>query len=309
MRDRFVETLCALADEDPRVTLITGDLGFGVLDPFRSKFGSRFINAGVAEQNMTLLAVGLALEGRIVFTYSIANFPTLRCLEMIRNGAAYHDASVKVVAIGGGFSYGSLGISHHATEDLSIMRALPGVDVIAPGGRYETAEATRAIAQRPGTSYLRIDKDPGVEGSEDEPFILGRPRRIVEGSDVALLAIGGIVSEAARAATLLERHGVRPSVYSVHSLRPLSSDAVRDIVRRHATIVTIEEHTVAGGLGSAILEVIADTGAWPGRFIRIGLQECFSSTVGSQQHLRKTYNLDAETIADRVSAAVGLVRG
>jgi transketolase len=304
MRDRFVQTLCDLADRDPRVTLITGDLGFGVLDSFRSKFGDRYINAGVAEQNMALLAVGMALEGRVVFTYSIANFPTLRCLEMLRNGAAYHDAAVKVVAIGGGFSYGSLGISHHATEDLAIMRALPGIDVLAPGGVLETEAATRAIASRAGTSYLRLDKDPGADGEAHEPFVLGHPRRIVAGAGTVLFASGGIVSEAVRAAALLGERGVTPSVYSVHSLRPLSADAVCDIVRAHETVVTIEEHTVAGGLGSAVLEVLADAGAWPRRFVRIGLRECFSSTVGSQQYLRQTYGLDAASIAARVSHAL-----
>jgi transketolase len=305
MRDRFVETLCALADEDPRITLITGDLGFGVLDPFRSKFGSRFINAGVAEQNMTLLAVGMALEGRVVFTYSIANFPTLRCLEMIRNDAAYHDAAVKVVAIGGGFSYGSLGISHHATEDLSIMRALPGVDVIAPGSRWETAEATRAIAARPGTSYLRIDKDPGVDGLLDVPFEIGVPRMIAAGSEIAFLVTGGITSEVVKAADLLRtQQGVTPAIYSVHSVRPISAAAVCAIARRYRVVVTVEEHTIAGGLSAAVLEVLADHGTFPERFIRIGLQACFSSTVGTQQHLRAVYGLDARSIAQRVASAV-----
>ncbi len=305
MRDRFVETLCALADQDPRVTLITGDLGFGALDPFRSKFGSRFINAGVAEQNMTLLAVGMALEGRVVFTYSIANFPTLRCLEMIRNGAAYHEVPVKVVAIGGGFSYGSLGISHHATEDLAIMRALPGMDVVAPGSRLETAEATRALARRPGAGYLRLDKDPGVDGPVSAAFELGEPRLIEEGDDVAFLVIGGILSEVVAAARSLRAiDAASPTIYSMHSLRPMSSEAVCAIARRHRVLVTVEEHSVTGGLGAAVLEVLADNDALPPRFLRIGLQERFSSAVGSQPYLRSVYGLDAATIAARVAAVV-----
>src|SRR5450432_1212663 len=138
MRDRFISTLCQLAEQDSKIILITGDLGFSVFDEFKRRFPRQFINAGVAEQNMTLLATGMALEGYVVFTYSIGNFPTLRCLEMIRNDAAYHGANVKVVSIGGGFSYGSLGISHHATEDLAIMRALPDVAVLAPTSLQET---------------------------------------------------------------------------------------------------------------------------------------------------------------------------
>ena len=142
MRDAFIESLSKIAENDKDIFLITGDLGFGVLDNFSEKFPSQFLNVGVAEQNMTGIAVGLALSGYKVFTYSIANFTTLRCLEQIRNDACYHNANVNVVSIGGGFGYGALGMSHHATEDLSIMRSLPNIEVIAPGDDFETTEAT-----------------------------------------------------------------------------------------------------------------------------------------------------------------------
>jgi transketolase len=308
VRDRFVQTLTELAETDRRITLITGDLGFGVLDSFRSKFPAQYINAGVAEQNMTLLATGLALEGRIVFTYSIANFPTLRCLEMVRNGPAYHDLPVKVVAIGGGFSYGSLGISHHATEDLAIMRALPGIDVFVPGGQAETDAATRALWMRPGTGYLRLDKDPGVDVDDGAPFEPGVPRRIAAGAGpVVLLASGGILSEAMAARKLLLADGIDAAVYSLHSLRPLQRQPVIEIVRRHPIVVAIEEHTIVGGLSSALLEVLADECCWPRLFIRVGLQDQFSSAVGSQAHLRQVYGLDAETIAVRVRSAMAQV--
>ena len=151
----------ALAERDSRLMLVTGDLGFGVLNRFIERFPRQFLNVGVAEQNMTGIAAGLALEGRTVFTYSIGNFPTLRCLEQLRNDAAYHGANVKVVAVGGGFSYGSLGFSHHATEDLAILRALPNVTVVAPGDDWETQEATTAIWEQPGTCYIRLDRASG----------------------------------------------------------------------------------------------------------------------------------------------------
>src|SRR5450759_1448901 len=208
MRDRFIQTLCGLAESDPSIMLITGDLGFAVLDEYRRRFPRQFINAGVAEQNMTLVATGMALEGHIVFTYSIGNFPTLRCLEMIRNDAAYHDANVKVVCVGGGFSYGALGISHHATEDLAIMRALPGVTSVSPSSLWEVAEATTAITKAAGTCFLRLDKDKGPDGPLDEPFVLGRPRVLRRGADVALIVTGGILSEVVKAADDLERVGV-----------------------------------------------------------------------------------------------------
>ncbi len=156
MRDTFVRTLIALAKEDPNIELMTGDLGFGVLKPFWEQLPDQFVNAGIAVQNMTSAAAGMALEGKTVFTYSIGNFPTLRCLEQIRNDCAYHHANVKIVCVGGGFVYGSLGMSHQATEDIAVMRALPDVAVLCPGDLVEAEEATRAIARYPGTCYLRL---------------------------------------------------------------------------------------------------------------------------------------------------------
>src|ERR1700674_786827 len=158
MRTAFFTALLEAAGDDPRINLVTADLGFGVVEPFAKRFPDRFLNVGVAEQNMTGIAAGLAMSGKTVFTYSIANFPTLRCLEQIRNDVCYHRADVKVVTVGGGFSYGALGMTHHATEDLAIMRALPEMTVIAPGDPIETVHATRAIASTPGPVYLRLGR-------------------------------------------------------------------------------------------------------------------------------------------------------
>ena len=300
MRDRFIQTLCSLAEADPRIMLITGDLGFAVLDEYRRRFPAQFINAGVAEQNMTLVATGMALEGHIVFTYSIGNFPTLRCLEMIRNDAAYHGANVKVVSVGGGFSYGPLGISHHATEDLAIMRSLPDVTCISPTSLGEVNEATKAIAKIAGTCFLRLDKDKGPDGPSNEPFVVGRPRLLRAGRDVVLFTTGGILSEVMTAAGLLQEAGIACSVYSVHSLSPVEPNRFVDAARTHAAVVTVEEHTVTGGLGGMVLETLADAQALPAKFLRIGLDRCFSSIVGSQYHLRSVYGLDAASIVSRV---------
>src|SRR5438132_7916210 len=154
MRDAFVDSLGLAAAADRRVMVVTGDLGFGVLDRFATQFPDQYLNVGVAEQNLTGVATGLALDGHIVFTYSIANFPTLRCLEQIRNDACYHDANVKIVAVGGGLAYGALGISHHATEDLAVMRAMPGLTVAAPGDPLEVRAVTAALAALDGPAYL-----------------------------------------------------------------------------------------------------------------------------------------------------------
>lgn len=299
MRDRFIQTLCQLAENDPRIMLITGDLGFAVLDEYRRRFPLQFINAGVAEQNMTLVATGMALEGHVVFTYSIGNFPTLRALEMIRNDAAYHGANVKVVSVGGGFSYGALGISHHATEDLTIMRALPDVTCVAPTSLWEVAEATKVIAQHAGTCFLRLDKDKGLDGPADEPFVLGRPRVLRRGHDVALMVTGGILSEVVKAADELGRADISASIYAVHTLKPLETERIVDAARNHKAVVTVEEHTVHGGLGGLVLETLAEAGIFPGKFLRIGLDGCFSSVVGSQSYLRSTYGMDAASIVRR----------
>jgi len=300
VRDRFIQTLCTLAESDPRIMLITGDLGFAVLDDYRKRFPAQFINAGVAEQNMTLVATGMALEGHIVFTYSIGNFPTLRCLEMIRNDAAYHGANVKVVSVGGGFSYGALGISHHATEDLAIMRSLPDVMCFSPTSLGEVTEATKAITKTPGTCFLRLDKDKGPDGPHTEPFVIGRPRLLRTGKNVALFTTGGILTEVMAAADRLQMMGITSSVYSVHTLSRVEPDRFVQASRSHAALVTVEEHTVTGGLGGLVLETLADAQALPAKFARMGLNCCFSSVVGSQTYLRTVYGLDASSIVSRV---------
>ncbi len=302
MRDAFIKKLCQLSEHNPQIMLITGDLGFGVLDEFRERFPRQFINAGVAEQNMTGLATGLALEGRIVFTYSIANFPTLRCLEQIRNDACYHKANVKVVAIGGGFSYGSLGISHHATEDLAIMRSLPDITVMSPCGCWETMEATEAIVNTPGTCYLRLDKSAGDDTPRNngEHFKVGKARVLGDGSDCAIIVTGGILEEVWRAVGILEAKGVSSRIVSVHTLKPFDAETILQACHEIGTIITIEEHTIYGGLGGAVAETLLDNGVKPDGFLRIGLEAGFSSIVGSQQYLRRRYNLDADSISSRI---------
>lgn len=299
MRDTFVDTLLGLAKADPRVTLLTGDLGFGVLDKFACELPRQFLNLGVAEQNMTGVATGMALEGRIVFTYSIANFPTLRCLEQIRNDAAYHQANVNIVAIGGGFSYGSLGMSHHATEDIAILRAVPNLAVYAPCDDAETRAITRRLADGSGPAYLRLDKSKVVLGG-DITVQPGRLRCLLPGSQVAVVACGGIVDEGLTAAETLRHRGVSCAVYSSHTIKPLDRESVVALAREFEAIVTLEEHVLSGGLGGAVAEALMDAGIRPRRFLRIALPDEFSAIVGSQEYLRTRLGIDAASIADRI---------
>ncbi|MEO8563644.1 MAG: transketolase C-terminal domain-containing protein [bacterium] len=306
MRDTFIASLSELAARDPRIFLITGDLGFSVLDAFARDRPGQFLNAGVAEQNMTGLATGLALDGRIVFTYSIANFPTLRPLEQIRNDAAYHDANVNVVAVGGGFSYGQLGISHHATEDLAIFRALPGLTVVSPGDDWETHCAVAALAECPGTTYLRLDKSSaGRTERPGESFVLGKARTLREGSALTLVATGGILGVALEAADQLSTEGIACRVLSMHTIKPLDVDALIAAARETGGIISVEEHTVHGGLGGAIAESLLEAGVVPRAFYRIGLRAGFSSIVGSQDYLRTVYELDAPAICAAARRMVG----
>lgn len=297
MRDAAVKRLCEIAASNPKVMLITGDLGFGVLNEYTERFPHQFLNAGVAEQNMTSVACGLALEGRCVFTYSIANFPILRCLEQLRNDVCYHDANVKVIAVGGGFSYGQLGMSHHATEDLAILRALPNMTVVAPADEWEAAEAIAALADMHGPAYLRLDKSSsGIGHRPGETFILGKARQLREGDDVALLATGGLVGEAVKAADALIARGIAATVLDLHTIKPLDAEAVVAAARRTGAVITIEEHSIIGGLGGAVAEVLLEAGVAGVAFRRMGLRDQYSAVVGDQRYLRQTYELDGPAI-------------
>jgi transketolase len=306
MRDHFVKRLSQLAATDPRIMLLTADLGFGVLTDFAAKFPKQFLNVGVAEQNMTGVATGLALEGLIVFTYSIGNFPTLRCLEQIRNDIAYHEANVKIVSVGSGFSYGSLGMSHHATEDISIMRAIPGITIFSPGDRWEAMEATEAAVRTNGPCYLRLDKSAaGSNEAPGEKFVPGEPRLRRSGNDLTIVATGGIVEEAIKAAEILAQQNLQARIFSLHTIRPFDPSAILAAARETAGLITLEEHTVEGGLGGLIAETLLEHGVSPRRFKRMGLRNGFSSIVGSQAYLRKRYELDAAAI---VKTALELTR-
>ena len=300
MRDTFVRTLLTLAKEDPNIELITGDLGFGVLKPFWEQLPDQFVNAGIAEQNMTAAAAGMALAGKTVFTYSIGNFPTLRCLEQIRNDCAYHNANVKIVCIGGGFVYGALGMSHQATEDIAVMRALPGVAVLCPGDPVEAEAATKAIAAWPGTCYLRLGRG-GEKRIHDriENFQIGKAIQIRRGQRVALFSTGAIIDEVAGAEKILGQHGIFPEVWTFPTVKPIDRETIEKCAREFELIVTVEEHNLSGGFGSAVAEVMAELPTH-GRLLRVGIHDTYCALVGDQKYLRSRFGLDAAGIAAQI---------
>ena len=306
MRDAFVRALMRRAKDDPKLVLITGDLGFGVLKPFWETYPDQFINAGIAEQSMLSMAAGLSMTGRTVLVYSIGNFPTLRALEQIRNDCAYHEANVKVVCVGGGFVYGSLGMSHHATEDMGVMRTLPGVTVFTPGDPVEAEAVVPHVLDTPGTCYLRLSRAGEKISHTDDLSDWEMPRAMTlrKGRDIALLSAGGILSQTMEAADLLQAEGIQAEVVSFPCLKPLDTDRVCELGSRFPYLVTVEEHTIIGGLGSAVCEVAAENGLGC-RVHRMGMQDRYSTLVGSQQYLRAAYGFDANAICE---AALKLCR-
>ena len=305
MRDTFLNTLLSLAEKDSNIELITGDLGFGVLKPFWEMLPDQFINAGIAEQNMTSLAAGMALEGKTVFTYSIGNFPTLRALEQIRNDCAYHNANVKIVCVGGGFAYGSLGMSHQATEDLAIIRALPNVAVFAPADAAEAEAVTKAISVYKGTCYLRLGRggNQRIHESAIDDFVIGKAIKIKEGSKIAIFSTGSILGEVCKACEILENSGFSPALYSFPTVKPIDSETIIACNKEFEYIVTCEEHNLSGGFGSAVAEVIAED-TDKAKLIRVGIPDTYCSYVGTEGYLRERFGLDgkgiAKTIIDKI---------
>jgi transketolase len=304
VRDAFIRALSELADSDPRIVLVNGDLGFGVLTDFIAKRPAQYINAGVAEQNMTAIACGMALEGARAYTYSIANFTTLRCLEQLRNDVCYHEADVTAVSIGGGFSYGQLGMSHFATEDLAILRALPNMTVVAPSDPWQAHELTRQLHARGGPAYLRIDKGKADLPPAPAEIVLGKARQVRDGSDAVIFSIGAILAEALEAAGLLAKEGVSVRVVDVHTLKPLDTATVAAAAAECGTVVTVEEHNIVGGLGGAVAEACLEAGAPVRSFHRIGLRDVFPGVVGDQKFLRTRYGMDAAAIVAAVRAGL-----
>lgn len=301
MRAAFMRNLIGAARLDNSVCFLVGDVGYNLVEPFKQEFPKRFINVGIAEQNMIGIACGLALSGKKVFVYSLANFPTFRCLEQIRNDLCYHHADVKIVTSGGGLSYGALGISHAVTEDLAIMRALPEMTVIAPGDPLEAGMATLAIASMQGPCYLRLAKtgDPIVH-KEPPNFKIGSSILVQPGNDICLISTGSILPTVVQAAKSLLKIGIQARVLSMPTIKPLDKQAVYSASDETRLILSVEEHQIIGGLGSAVAEILAEKGYSKAKFKRIGLDDKFCRLIGNQDFLKKANSLTSEDIVNNV---------
>jgi transketolase len=307
MRDDFVAELSELAAADERVVLLTGDLGYMVLDVFSRRFPDRFFNVGVAEQNMVGMATGLAEAGYIPFVYSIATFATLRPYEFIRNGPVLHDLPVRIVGVGGGFDYGFNGITHFALEDYAVMRTQPGLTVVAPADSAQARAAVHATRELTGPIYFRIGKRgtpvPGLDGR----FALGALQLIGEGVDVALIAIGSVAREAQRAAEMLAEEGIAATVAVVSTFNPSPVEGLAELLGGVSLAVSVETHYLNGGVGSLVAETIAERGLNT-RLVRAGVDAVPRGLAGSQEFLEDRFGLSAQRLAATAQAALDTAR-
>ena len=298
MKNAFIRTLEQIASKNKDVFFVTGDLGFAMIESYQKNLPRQFVNAGVSEQNMMGFAAGMSLTGKTVFTYSIATFSTFRCLEQIRNDVCYHNANVKIVANGAGFSYGGLGVTHHLTEDMAIMRALPGMRVLSPANAFEAEMATRIAAATPGPFYIRISAEPPFLYTNTS-LTLGKAITIRKGKDAVVVTTGAILNNVCKAAELLKKKKINLTIVHMPTVKPIDTRAIDALLRRYESIFVVEEHGIIGGLGSAVAEHASEKRR-TGRIVKMGIPDTFSEFVGSKDYLRDKYGLSPETIAKRV---------
>jgi transketolase len=303
VRREFVAALVELAEQDGQTLLLTGDLGYNALEPFAERYPARFFNVGVAEQNMVGLATGLAEAGLIPFVYSIATFVSMRPYEFIRNGPIFHELPVRVVGMGGGLDYGTNGLTHYSLEDVALMRAQPGMTVVVPADSEQAAAAVRATQGIDGPLYLRLEKDTTVVPGLDGRFSLGRAQMLGNGTDVALISMGGVTAEAVHAAELLGERGLDATVAVVSSVSPAPSDELAELLQRVQLAVTVEAHYIAGAVGSLVCEVVAERGL-ECQVIRCGVRSVPRGQAGSRNALYELYGLTGARIADTAYEAI-----
>lgn len=300
MRDTFQKEIIKLAKRDKNLYLLTGDLGFGVFDEFEKLFPSRYINVGVAEQNLIGVSTGLALEGKTIVAYSIANFLTLRCFEQIRNDAVYHNLNINLVSTGGGYTYGVLGMSHHATEDLSVMNSIPGTTIVAPSNKWETKRFLNILIKNSGVSYLRLEKGGSNIVPDKKEVSIGKLIKYFDGKDIAIISIGGIFSECCKAINNIKLRNISPSLYSLPSLKPLNEKQIISEIRKYKHIVTVEENNNIGGLGSTISNLIHKFKIKNLYFHSLSTNDQILKIVGNQDYLRSKVGIDAKGIENSI---------
>ena len=296
MRNAFVETLIKLAEKDKDVYLLTGDLGFSVFETFAKKFPNRFLNCGIAEQNMMGVAAGLALSGKKPYVYSIIPFVTIRCLEQIKDDVAYQNLNVKVVGVGGGYSYGYLGATHHATEDIAMIRVLPNFKVFAPGDSVETKNLMIEAYKKKGPAYFRLTNVGGkVTHHNKDKIKIGEPFVFNKGKDGTLIVNGIFLGIGKDLIGELKKMGYNFKLISLPTLKPINEESLWKELKNQKLVFSLEEHSLIGGMGTALAEILSDK-EWKGTLKRVASPDKFFPKVGKAEYIREKYHLTKEQI-------------
>ena len=304
MRIAFVNTLFEMAKKDKRIMLLTGDLGFSVFEKYIKELPKQYLNMGVAEQNMTGVAAGMAMEGEIPVIYSIVPFATMRNFEQIRNDICYQNLNVKIVGVGAGFSYGPYAHTHHGLEDIGILRTLANLIILCPGDPIEVALATKAMLNHVGPVYLRLGKagEPNIHKSIPS-FKIGKGILIEDGKDLTIIATSTFLQRAWEVTSSLKQKGLLVRLISMHTIKPLDAQITLESARKTPAIFTMEEHSIIGGLGSAVAEVLAENKIGI-IFKRIGVPDRFSKVIGNQEYMRQENGLSIDQIVEQISSSV-----
>lgn len=301
MRNAFVQQLETLAEQDDRIVLLMGDIGNRMFDRFKARHPERFYNCGVAEANMMSVAAGMALSGLRPVVYTIVPFVTTRCLEQIRVDVCYHEAPVTIVGVGGGLSYAGLGTTHHSCEDIAFLRVLPKMKVVCPGDAFEVRAALTGALAQDGPAYLRLGKKGEPTVHDDMPDLqIGRALTLREGREIAILSTGNLLPTAVEVATRLEEEGRSVHLASFHTVKPLDDAHLEQCFTQTRLVVTLEEHSVLGGLGGAVAEWLADRGRLGAKLLRIGAPDAFIHRTATQADARRNAGLDADSIHQRI---------
>lgn len=291
MRKTFIDTLIELARKDPKIFLITADMGFNVLEPFVEEFPDRFLNTGITEQASVSMAAGMALSGYKPYVYSITPFVTMRCYEQVRLDVAYMNADVKIIGVGAGFEYGVAGATHHAIEDISLMRSLPNMQVLCPGDNLEAKALLEQSAQNNKPSYIRIGRNPDpYYHSVDTKIELGKAAVLNRGQDFAIITTSNTLGLGKARLEAMQSEGKNPYLISMHTIKPFDKEIILGLINNGVEIISLEENNIIGGLGSAIAEVIAESGQ-AAKFKRLGIPDEFTHHIGSQHYHRKRYGI------------------
>jgi len=302
MRDNFSAEVTTLAGSDPRIVLLMADIGNHMFDEFKEQYPARFFNCGIAESNMISVAAGLAMSGLRPFVYTFSAFDIGRPFEQIRVDLAFQNLPVVIIGLGGGLTYSPLGPTHYICEDLAIIRSLPNMTVICPADAIETRAAIRASLLQNGPAYIRIGKKNEPVIHEKPPdFIIGKGITLTEGSDICILGAGTIMPEVLAAAQKIRESGLEPRVISFHTIKPLDTDLLKEVFSEYPLIVTVEEHSLIGGLGSAVAEWICDQGTMrKGQLLRIGIPDEFLHYAIHQKTAREAYGLSPHKLAETI---------